>query len=449
MTQDTSNLVSSSAWHSVLHKMGIHPTLLLGYVGLLIFMIGDGVESNYLAPFLVDHGLTTQSAATAMAFYGLTVAIGAWLSGTMSMIFGPLCVMKCGAVLWVVMEAVFLTVGVPTGELVPILLTYGLRGIAFPLFAYSFLTWINRATPQAEKARSVGWFWFAFGAGLLTLGSLLASVTIPIIGQYGTLWLSTGLVAVGAGIAIFGIRDRLHSGPSAAPGSNRLREMYRGIDILWRQPKMAAGMVARIFSTAPGYAMFILLPIVFINEIGFTLQEVLILGSCIGVLNIFANVVAGYLADKVGWRRTTVWVGCIGSAVSAVLMYAGPLWAGPNMLVAALCCMFFGLTMAGYSPFTVLMPACARSAEDEDNALAIYTLGAGLSGFAGPALVAIFFNSIGFGGLMIIFVLMHLINVLIISRFRTDEDPQEVRKKRRDGHTPVPTASRNEFNLPV
>jgi polyol permease family len=407
-------------------KVGIYSPLAPGYVGLLLFMIGDGVESNYLAPFLVDRGLTPQSAAAVIAFYGITVSIGAWLSGSMSSILGPRRVMVVGAVLWVALEVAFLLVGVPSGRMLLILLTYGLRGIAFPLFAYSFLVWINRATPPMKRARSVGWFWFAFTAGLPTLGSLLASVAIPRVGQFGTFWIALSLVALGSAVGILGVREKVFAGPSLSRDSSRLREICRGINILWRQPKMAAGMVARIFSTVPGYGSFILLPIVFVRDFGFTLSEVLLLATFIGTLNIFTNVLAGFIGDRFGWRRTTMWVGCAGSAVSTLLLYVGPAETGPDMWVAAACCMLFGGTLAGYSPFTVLMPACARTPGDRDSALSIYTLGAGLSAFVGPALVALFITTIGFGGLTILFACLHVVNFFIVSQFRCDEDPHNI-----------------------
>ena len=35
-------------------RMGMYPELAIGYLGLLLFMIGDGVEAGFLSPMLVD-----------------------------------------------------------------------------------------------------------------------------------------------------------------------------------------------------------------------------------------------------------------------------------------------------------------------------------------------------------------------------------------------------------
>ena len=66
---------------SPLERLGIHPPLLWGYVGLLLFMIGDGVESGYLSPYLIDRGIASeQGVAMVFTAYGVAVAIAAWLS---------------------------------------------------------------------------------------------------------------------------------------------------------------------------------------------------------------------------------------------------------------------------------------------------------------------------------------------------------------------------------
>ena len=36
---------------SILDRLSVPPQLAWGYVGLLLFMIGNGIEAGYLAPF--------------------------------------------------------------------------------------------------------------------------------------------------------------------------------------------------------------------------------------------------------------------------------------------------------------------------------------------------------------------------------------------------------------
>ena len=78
-------------------------------------MIGDGVESGYLSPYLIRGG---SRAGVAMVFtvYGVTAAVAAWLSGALSDLWGPRQVMWAGLVIWVVFEVAFLLFGVTSGN---------------------------------------------------------------------------------------------------------------------------------------------------------------------------------------------------------------------------------------------------------------------------------------------------------------------------------------------
>src|SRR5262245_43022335 len=100
---------ASPTW---LDRIGIYPPLVWGYVGLLLFMIGDGVESGYLSAFLIEEGIADKStAAIIFTVYGITVAIAAWLSGSLSDLWGPRQVMAVGLAIWVVFEIAFLLLG--------------------------------------------------------------------------------------------------------------------------------------------------------------------------------------------------------------------------------------------------------------------------------------------------------------------------------------------------
>ncbi len=48
-----------AAERGLLDRIGLPKPLVLGYVGVLLFMIGDGVESGFIAPYMADHGAGT------------------------------------------------------------------------------------------------------------------------------------------------------------------------------------------------------------------------------------------------------------------------------------------------------------------------------------------------------------------------------------------------------
>src|SRR5215211_4333400 len=102
---------------STLESLGIHPPLALGYVGLLLFMIGDGIEAGYLSKYLVDRQIATeQNVALIFTIYGITVAISAWLSGALSDLWGPRQVMAIGLAIWALFEVGFLLLGIAPGN---------------------------------------------------------------------------------------------------------------------------------------------------------------------------------------------------------------------------------------------------------------------------------------------------------------------------------------------
>jgi predicted MFS family arabinose efflux permease len=126
-------------------KIGIPYPLFWGFVGLLIFMIGDGVELGYLSPFLNERGMPDGEIAMVFTLYGVTVGISSWLAGALSNIWGPKRVMMLGLLIWSVFEVLFLIYGLETLSYQMILLTYGLRGFGYPLFAYG--RWAGSGLP--------------------------------------------------------------------------------------------------------------------------------------------------------------------------------------------------------------------------------------------------------------------------------------------------------------
>ncbi|UQN29000.1 MFS transporter [Brachybacterium kimchii] len=410
----------------LLDRLGLPAPLALGFLGVLLFMIGDGIESNYLSPFLVGaEGFSESSAAVTISLYGIFVAIGSWLAGTLSAVLGPRRVMLLGAANWIVFEAIFLIVGVGMDLGWAAVLAYTIRGIGYPFFAYAFLFWINVATPPHQRGSSVGWFWFVFGAGLPTIGSLVASWTIPHIGEVGTFWLAVVIVSLGAVIALLGVRDRTHAGP--IPDSAGWGELAKGMTILWRAPRVTAGAVVRLINTAPNFALFVVAPFYFTQQIGLDQGHYLQIVTIVYTANIGANLVFGIVGDRLGWQRTVTWFGCVLCALGMLLLFYVPQIAGPNFWVITLCWAVFGIGLAGFVPLTALTPALV-TIEDRGSALAVYTLAAGLSAFIGPVIVALLGGAAHMTLLVWTFVGMYVLGAILCTVLRSSEDPVRMRR---------------------
>ncbi|MCJ7992779.1 hypothetical protein MUB15_32390 [Priestia sp. OVS21] len=50
------------------NKIGLPKNLLWGYIGLTIFMIGDGVEQAWISPYLVSRGMSIEDASFCLLF---------------------------------------------------------------------------------------------------------------------------------------------------------------------------------------------------------------------------------------------------------------------------------------------------------------------------------------------------------------------------------------------
>jgi MFS family permease len=78
----------------------MHPELAIGYLGLLLFMVGDGVEAGFLSPLLIDLHFSLRGSPW---FHSLRNhrCVASWLSGALSDIFGPKKVMWAGLLIWI------------------------------------------------------------------------------------------------------------------------------------------------------------------------------------------------------------------------------------------------------------------------------------------------------------------------------------------------------------
>jgi MFS family permease len=422
-----------------IERIGIPRPLLWGFVAVFIYMVGDGVEISYLTDYLQRPGggglADDQATFATVTAYGIAVMIASWFSGTLSAIWGPRRVMWLGAVWWVVFEAVFLFVAVPSHNLALIATAYGIRGFAYPLFAFAFLVWAQTISPERMRGSVAGWFWFAFTGGLPTLGAGIAALAIGPLGLslYATLVLSLVLVALGGAIGSFAVRDPQGLRPIADPDMARPRSYRRlaeGVDILWRDKRTLAGGLVRIINTAPEFGFFAMLPFTFgtaHHHDGFlSAAQISTLTAIMYGANIAANLVFGVFGDHFGWRRTVTVFGCAGCAVATPLWYFASL-ASENFVVTVVLGCVYCVLLAGFVPLSALMPSMVRH-KDKGAALAVLNFGAGGAAFVGPALVTVFHPLIGGGGVAIVFSVLYLVAAVASTRLKDASDPGEQRR---------------------
>ncbi|WP_026120236.1 MFS transporter [Nocardiopsis potens] len=391
----------------LLARAGLPIPLALGYLGLLIFMIGDGIESGFIAPFIAANGAGDDIRASyVVTIYGVAVMLASWLSGALSELWGPRRVMFIGLVIWLACHVGFLVVAA-SGNYPLMLLFYGLRGFGYPMFAFGFLVWITAVAPARRLGAAVGWFYFAFTGGLPTLGALVASFTNPLLGHYGTLWLSLGVITLGGLVCLLGVRERTGYSRLAPPEVKPVQSLMSSMAIAWRNPRVGMGMVVRVINTAPEFGMLVLFPTIFAERIGFGESRWLLLVSVIYGTNIFFNLIFGVISDRLGWRNTIFWFGALGCSVTTLLLYFVPVAAGADHYwLALLVGAAYGATLAGFVPISALLPSLAP--ENKGGAMALLNFGAGAAAFVGPAIVSLFLGPLGAGGVVIVFALLYV-----------------------------------------
>ncbi len=300
---------------NTLEKAGIPRQLVWGYLGVMIFMMGDGIEQGWLSPYLVDHGMSVQQSATLFTVYGITIAISAWFSGVLAEGYGVRRTMALGLLLYCLGTVGFVGFGMPQLNVPVMLLTYALRGFGYPLFAYSFLVWIAYSSPQQQLGRAVGWFWFVFTGGLNVLGAYYSSWAITKFGHLNTLWTSLFWALLGAVFALLLNRSK----PSRqSAGGSRMEELIKGLTIVREEPKVLLGGIVRIINTTAQFAFPVFLPM-YMARHGFDTTEWLTIWGTIFTSNIIFNLIFGFVGDLFGWRNTIMWFGGVGCALSTLL----------------------------------------------------------------------------------------------------------------------------------
>lgn len=400
---------------------GLSSSLFWGYVAIAFFMTGDGLEQAFLSDYLVNAvGFSTDQVGTIFTVYGLMAAIAAFASGVLAEYFGPRRVMALAVVAWIIFHIGFLLFGVMQGDYVMTLVLYAIRAFAYPMFVYGFVVWISYAAPSNRLSSAMGWFWCFYSLGVGVFGSYLPSLVIPIVGELPTLWSSIGFVFVGGLMAAFLVKGRGpdHSGPRTFGGLGRI--LGETIAMPFHNVQLAYGMVQRIINQISLYGFIVMLPIVFVRDIGFAQTTWLQLWSLVYLVTVFTNLMWGVLGDKIGWVRTIRWFGAIGMFVATLLMYFVPKLFGPNPWLAAIAVVVFGFAIAAYVPLSALMPAL--DPHRRGNAVALLNLAAGLSQFVGSLIVTLLWSTIGTTGTVIALACTYLVSFALSFLQKVDQN---------------------------
>lgn len=367
--------------------LGLPNHLLWGFIAIALFMSGDGFEMAFLSKHMVDLGFSSSESATVIAVYGFAAAIAAWASGVVAEIITPQKAMSIGCLLWIVMHVLFLVLGLDFKNYFFMLLFYGIRGLAYPLFIYSFMLLLVQNLPSQRLAAATGWFWAMYSIGIGVVGSYLPSFTIPWIGETGTLWFAVLWVFSGGLVAYFSLKNvEVDRSKTSLSLKEKCSELTKAITILGTNKNIFYACIIRTINTISLFGFPVIMPI-YLTSIGYSMSEWLQIWTVFFFTTIFSNILWGITGEYIGWIRQVRWFGCIGMMLSTLIFFYLPYFYGYHFYLMFIPAILLGTFVAAFVPMTAVFPALEP--KHKGAAISIYNLSAGLSNFVGPAIASI------------------------------------------------------------
>lgn len=402
----------------ITNRIGIPASLFYGYIGLIFFMLGAGIETSWFSAFLVSSGYEIQLVSVIFSLYGLFVAIFSWLTSFFVNIFSVRKVMIAGLIIYLV-SAVILIAGIYF-ELLPVIaLAYTLRGASYPLFAYAFLIWITLRSEFKNLGKATSWFWFSFNLGLTIISPLLASLLLKFSNSINILAVGMVMALLGSFFALKVNRDHL---PTFNNNKSILYEMQEGIMILFEYPRLAIGLVVKAINNIGQFGFVIMMPIFLVNH-GYSLSQWGIIWATTYVVNSFAGILFGNLGDYYGWRKIVCYFSGTLTALSCFLIGSVVFYFPGNFFLLMLAFIVFSFGIAAFGPLSALIPSMAL--EKKTTALSVLNLGSGLSNFLGPVLVTVLFQKFDGFFVLAVFAVLYLLASILAIFLKT---PKELKK---------------------
>ncbi len=384
-------------YETLFRKLGLVKSLIPGYIAIFLFCMGEGIDKGWIAEFFEVQGLSPGGIGIIMGVYGAMTAVASWFSGVFTDKWGPRRVMSAGVIIWLISHLLFLTVGVDRG-LIGIAITYGIRGLGYPLFAFSFITWVAYVAPKDVLGRAMGWFWFANTLGYAAISGYLANGLRVLFSDLTVLWLCIPWIIIGALLGTGLVKGRVltERAPTFREAVGVIKEDYRTGVI---------AVVRMINSSGLLYALSIFMPLWITSVIGLSMSEWLLVWGTMFVSNVVWNLLWGFIGDKIGWRACVAWFGGIGCGISMLLFYYIPALFGPNFLLLLLVGILAGALLAAYVPLSAI--AGTIIPEKRGSVMGLLNLGAGLAFFVGGSLGGIIYGALGAVGVVWLFALLY------------------------------------------
>ncbi len=421
MSQQTPEAAAHAGSHHDRHFLGMPLALLGGYIAIVFCMTGDGIEQAFLSKYVVNLGFSASDSALIFTVYGATAALASWLSGVLADVFKPRRIMLIGVAWWLVFHVLFLWLGLGHLNLPLMLLFYGIRGVAYPLFFYGFFVWVVQRSRPHELASAIGWTWSMFTIGYGIIGSYLPSFTIGWIGYMGTLWMSMAWVFAGGLLIYFftgGVAAAANVGIES--GGSKFAEISKCVTLIFNNRNIALALITRIICNLSLFGFPVIMPLLYTSpQVGFSVPEWARIWGTFFLVQPVTNVVWGLIGDRIGWMRQMRWVGFCGCGTASLLFYWIPLHYPHNMFAASIAALLFAFTVTAFVPMGAIFPM--MEPEHKGAAVSVQNLGGGLANFGGPMLAALILPLWGFKGVVIVYGALYYLAAVLTLFIHVDQ----------------------------
>lgn len=381
-------------------RLGLPRELCWGFFGIFLFITGATIEQSWLASLLQHRGFDAVHISLLSSVFGLCVALVSWFSGIGAGVLGLRRLMWAATIIYFIGSIPFIGWALPQGHYPLMVASYALRGVAYPLFAYSFLVWVNQRCEPGILGRAVSWFWIAFGVGMTIVGPWYSGVMLPVIGETATLLSGFVFVVLGAFCALVLNRDR----PQWQRDGRLGAALAEGLLVLVREPKMRLAVIVKTINDIGKFSLVILMP-VYLPRFGFSIAQWLAIWGLVNVVNIFANYFFGWLGDAIGWRKTVVWFSGTLCGLAMLAVCYAPVWFGNSETALFMALVLYAIGLGAFGPLSALIPSLLP--QNKGAAISCLNLGSGLSNFVGPLIVTLCVVPLGVEGTLWVIAILY------------------------------------------
>ncbi|QHO67369.1 MFS transporter [Pediococcus pentosaceus] len=393
----------------IINKFGISRDLLIGFVGLTIFMLGATIETGWFSSYLVSEGFSIKDVSFMFTLYGMSVAIMSWITSFLINKYSIKHTMAVGVISLLITTGI-LILGLNKNNFLLIICAYTFRGISYPLFAYSFLVLITLRVRTSNLGKATACFWLSFNLGMTIIGPSLSAKLLNYISPIDLLCIGCVFCVLGASL-VFTIKNVR----TVDKNTTLLQELKKGLFIMVEDSRFFYGMIVKTINNIGQFGFIIMMPIYLVQH-QFTLIQWSTIWSACYIINSFASLYFGNLGDKIGWQKVLIYFSGTLTGVSCLIIMLGAKFFPGNYILMLCSFTLFAFGVAAFGPLSALIPAMMPN--DKSTAVSVLNLGSGLSNFVGPIIVTLIFQKFGGDIVLIVFSVLYFFSSILSKKLK-------------------------------